>query len=163
MSTKKEYGKDRRFVINMATGSHGFRTEITDTLPLTFKIITDATCKALCNGTVKGSQVIEAIKKGFMSKPDFSWEEYDRRRQVEKQHMNVSQHDMIPVGEETEVVDEPKSTLEVYSLEGLGLADSPADTKKTVTKTKSTKTEKTENAEKTETPSSAIDDALGEY
>ena len=160
MSTKKEYGKDRRFVINMATGSHGFRTEITDTLPLTFKIITDATCKALCNGTVKGSQVIEAIKKGFMSKPDFSWEEYDRRRQVEKQHMNVSQHDMIPVGEETEVVDEPKSTLEVYSLEGLGLANSPADTKKTVTRTKSTKTE---NAEKPETPSSAIDDALGEY
>ena len=160
MSTQKEYGKDRRFVINMATGSHGFRTEITDTLPLTFKIITDATCKALCNGTVKGSQVIEAIKKGFMSKPDFSWEEYDRRRQVEKQHMNVSQHDMIPVGEETEVVDEPKSTLEVYSLEGLGLANSPADTKKTVTRTKSTKTE---NAEKPETPSSAIDDALGEY
>ena len=147
----------------MATGSHGFRTEITDTLPLTFKIITDATCKALCNGTVKGSQVIEAIKKGFMSKPDFSWEEYDRRRQVEKQRMNVSQHDMIPVGEETEVVDEPKSTLEVYSLEGLGFANSPADTKKTATKTKSTKTGNAENAEKPETPSSAIDDALGEY
>lgn len=163
MSTKKEYGKDRRFVINMATGSHGFRTEITDTLPVTFKIISDATCDALCKGKVKGSEVVAAIKKGFMSKPDFDWEEFDRRRQIEKQQMNVSQHDMVPVGDDTEVVDEPKSTLEVYTLEGLGLADSPAGAKKTVTKTKSTKTEKTENAEKPETPSSAIDDALGEY
>ena len=67
MSTKKEYGKDKRFVINMATGSHGFRTEITDTLPTTFKIITDATCEALCKGKVKGSEVVAAIKKGFMS------------------------------------------------------------------------------------------------
>lgn len=157
MSTKKEYGKDRRFVINMATGSHGFRTEITDTLPVTFKIISDATCDALCKGKVKGSEVVAAIKKGFMSKPDFDWEEYDRRRQIEKQHMNVSQHDMVPVGDETEVVDEPKSTLEVYTLEGLGLADSPAETKKVTKKPTQAK------VEKTETSSSAIADALGEY
>jgi hypothetical protein len=157
MSTKKEYGKDRRFVINMATGSHGFRTEITDTLPVTFKIISDATCDALCKGKVKGSEVVAAIKKGFMSKPDFDWEEYDRRRQIEKQHMNVSQHDMVPVGDETEVVDEPKSTLEVYTLEGLGLADSSVETKKGSKKLTQAK------VEKTETPSSAIADALGEY
>jgi hypothetical protein len=157
MSTKKEYGKDRRFVINMATGSHGFRTEITDTLPVTFKIISDATCDALCKGKVKGSEVVAAIKKGFMSKPDFDWEAYDRRRQIEKQHMNVSQHDMVPVGDDTEVVDEPKPTLETYSLESLGLADSPVDTKKGARKPTQSK------EEKTETPSSAIADALGEY
>lgn len=157
MATKREYGKDRRFVINMATGSHGFRTEITDTLPLTFKIITDETCSALCSGSVKGAQVVEAIKKGFMSKPDFSWEEYDRRRQEEKQRMNVSQHDMIPVGDEVVPDDEPKETLEVYSLKDLGLGGSQSETKKTTVATKKA------TQAKTETASSAIADALGDY
>ena len=156
MSTKKEYGKDKRFVINMATGSHGFRTEITDTLPITFKMITDATCEALCKGKVKGSEVVAAIKKGFMSKPDFDWEEYDRRRQFEKQLMNVSQHDMVPVGDENEVEDEPKTTLEVYSLDELGLGGAPVEPKKTKKTTQA-------KAEKVEAASSAIDDALGEY
>lgn len=157
MATQKEYGKDRRFVINMATGSHGFRTEITDTYPLTFKIITDETCNALCKGTIKGSQVVEAIKRGFMSKPDFSWEEYDRRRQEEKQRMNVSQHDMVLVGDESTLEDEPKATLEVYSLKDLGLGTSQTETKKTTTTTKKT------TQAKTETASSVIADALGDY
>ena len=98
MASNKTTSK-ARYVINMETGSHGFRTSETDALPLTFRLIDDKTCKALCRGEIKGKDVVEAIRKQMMSAEGFSWEEFDRRRQAEKQRMNVSQHDMVPVGE----------------------------------------------------------------
>ena len=120
MASNKTTSK-ARYVINMETGSHGFRTSETDALPLTFRLIDDKTCKALCRGEIKGKDVVEAIRKQMMSAEGFSWEEFDRRRQAEKQRMNVSQHDMVPVGESAEKDAEPEQKEDVFSLESLGL------------------------------------------
>jgi hypothetical protein len=152
--SKQAYRENQQYVINMTTGAHGLRTEVTDTLPLTFKIIDDATCRALCRGTVKGSQVVEAIKRKFMTKPDFSWEDYDRRRQEEKLRMNVSQHDMVPVTTKDDEGERENTTSEVFSLESLGLALSGAakDKPSGGTPTKKASGKKLD-----------IDEALGEY
>lgn len=112
-----------RFVINMNTGAHGYRTSETDALPLTFKLIDDDVCKALCQGKISGMQVVEMIKKDMFSKPGFKWEEYDRQRQAEKQRMNVSQHDMVPVGDAADKAEEPEVAEEVLTLGALGLTD----------------------------------------
>ena len=128
----KEAKKKARFVINIMTGAHGPRTAETDKLPLTFRLIDDATCKALATEEIKPSQVVEAIKKAMMSKHDFSWEEYDRRRQEEKMRMNVSQHEMVPVGTDSKdgaEGDAPDAPEDVVSLSSLGIgknASAPA-------------------------------------
>lgn len=115
-----------RFVINMNTGAHGPRTDETDKYPLTFKFIDDETCKALATKKITGMQVVEAIKKKMLSRPDFSWEEYDRRRQAEKTRMNVSQHDMVPVGDDTEKEEEQSTPEDVVTLSSLGIGTAPA-------------------------------------
>lgn len=113
--------KKARYVINMNTGAWGFRTEMTDRLPLTFRLIDDETCKALVDGRITSKQVIEAIKKEIMSKPDFSWEEFDRQRQTEKLKLNISQHDMVPIGEEAqkeEIPDAPENVVKLSDVIG---------------------------------------------
>ncbi len=108
--------KKARYVINMSTGTWGFRTEMTDRLPLTFRLIDDETCKALVDGRITSQQVIEAIKRDIMSRPDFSWEEFDRQRQAEKLKLNISQHDMVPIGNDEQKDDEPSGPENVISL-----------------------------------------------
>lgn len=108
--------KKARFVINMSTGAWGPRTEMTDRLPLTFRLIDDETCKALVDGRITSQQVIEAIKRDIMSRPDFSWEGFDRQRQAEKLKLNISQHDMVPIGDDGQKDDEPSGPEDVVSL-----------------------------------------------
>lgn len=111
--------KKARYVINMNTGAWGFRTEMTDRLPLTFRLIDDETCKALVDGRITSKQVIEAVKKEIMSKPDFSWEEFDRQRQADKLKLNISQHDMVPIGEEAqkeEIPDAPENVVKLSDV-----------------------------------------------
>lgn len=113
--------KKARYVINMNTGAWGFRTEMTDRLPLTFRLIDDETCKALVDGRITSKQVIEAVKKEIMGKPDFSWEEFDRQRQAEKLKLNISQHDMVPIGEEAqkeEIPDAPENVVKLSDVIG---------------------------------------------
>ena len=113
--------KKARYVINMNTGAWGFRTEMTDRLPLTFRLIDDETCKALVDGRITSKQVIEAVKKEIMCKPDFSWEEFDRQRQAEKLKLNISQHDMVPIGEESqkeEIPDAPENVVKLSDVIG---------------------------------------------
>lgn len=121
--------KRARFVINMVTGAHGPRTAATDELPLTFKLIDDATCKALATGEITGMQVVEAVKKDMMSKPDFSWEEYDRRRQAEKLRMNVSQHEMVPATVGDEKGETAEVSEEVISLDSINVSAAGASKK----------------------------------
>lgn len=108
--------KKARYVLNMSTGTWGYRTEMTDRLPLTFRLIDDETCKALVDGRITSNQVIEAIKRDIMSKPGFSWEEFDRQRQAEKLKLNISQHDMVPIGDGEQKDDEPSVPEDVVSL-----------------------------------------------
>lgn len=108
--------KKARYVLNMSTGTWGFRTEMTDRLPLTFRLIDDETCKALVDGRITSQQVIEAIKRDIMSRPGFSWEDFDRQRQAEKLKLNISQHDMVPIGDGEQKDDEPSGPEDVVSL-----------------------------------------------
>ena len=65
--------------------------------------------------------MIEAIKKDIMSKPDFSWEGFDRQRQAEKLKLNISQHDMVPIGEEAqkeEIPDAPENVVKLSDVIG---------------------------------------------
>ena len=116
-----------KFIINMEDGTVGFRTDMSDQLPLTFHLIDDATAVAIEKGKVKASDVIEAIKKGFMSKPDFSWDEWDKKRRKEKDLRNVSQRDMRPVGAADDGKPaEPEKPEDVATLDSLGLGGAPA-------------------------------------
>ena len=108
--------KKARYVLNMNTGTWGFRTEMTDRLPLTFRLIDDETCKALVDGRITSQQVIEAIKRDIMSRSGFSWEDFDRQRQAEKLKLNISHHDMVPIGSDEQKDDEPSGPEEVVSL-----------------------------------------------
>ena len=146
-----------RFVINMNTGSHGFRTAETDALPLTFRLIDDDVCKALCQGRISGMQVVEALKKDMMSQPGFSWEKFDRQRQAEKQRMNVSQHDMVPVGDDSEKDGEPEVVEDIASLSSLGLGTAGAPKPQT----SDAPAKKDADAAKKPSGRSAIDAALG--
>lgn len=129
--------KKARYVINMNTGTWGFRTEMTDRLPLTFRLIDDETCKALVDGRITSSRVIEAIKKNIMSKPDFSWDEYDRQRQAEKLKLNISQHDMVPIGDEErkeEQPDVPEDVVKLFDVVGAKAQDDQPPLPKTKVK-----------------------------
>ena len=109
-----------RFVFIMSSKTVGFRTTETDKYPLSYPLIDDLTAMAIDKGTVSGEAVAEAITKNIMSKPGFSWEDFDKRRQAEKKLLNVSQHDMTLVGDEdaSEEADKPE---DVVTLDTLGL------------------------------------------
>ena len=112
-----------RFVFIMGSKTVGHRTSETDKYPLSYPLIDDETASAIDKGKVSGDEVAEAITKGIMSKPGFNWEDFDKRRQAEKKLLNVSQHDMRPVGD-NEVGAEPDKPEDVVSLASLGLVAS---------------------------------------
>ena len=147
MSSKAKY------VINSNDGTVSWRTSETDKYPLTYPLIDDETAKAVDSGRISGMVVVEAIKKGIMSEPGFNWEEYDKRRQAEKRGLNVSQHDMIPIGDEQEKEAESDKPEKVVTLASLGLGDAAKGEAKP----------KAAAAPKAKSASSAVADALGNY
>ena len=141
-----------RFVFIMSSKTVGFRTSETDKYPLSYPLIDDETASAIDKGRVSGDAVAEAITKGIMSKPGFSWEDFDRRRQAEKKLLNVSQHDMRPVGDNEGENAEPDKPEDVVSLASLGLGGSEP---------KSAAAEAKPAAKKPSAAKSAVADALG--